>query len=159
VVQDEVEFADLETAFETSGLRDRAFAHQPGTPFPTLRELIDTGQQILVYGENGGEPGTWFQNGYAATFAETPFTFDVRTDFNCEENRGSEDNPLFLINHWLTTGVPVREAANVVNRRDVLLERVTECEAVRGRQPTILAVDFVETGDLIDVVAELNNVD
>ena len=156
VVQDEVDFADLETAFETSGLRDRAFTHQPGTPFPTLRELIDSGQQILVYGENGGEPGTWFQNGYATTFAETPFTFDVRTDFTCQENRGSEDNPLFLINHWLTTGIPVREAASVVNRRDVLLERVAVCEAERGRQPTILAVDFVETGDLVSVVAELN---
>lgn len=159
VVQDEISFADLEDAFEASGLRDRAFPHQPGTPFPTLGELIDSDQRILVYGENGGEPGTWFQNGYADTFAETPFTFDVRTDFTCDENRGNEDNPLFLINHWITTGIPVREAARVVNSRDVLLERVTECESDRGRQPTILAVDFVETGDLVSVVAELNGVD
>ncbi len=156
IVQDEVDFADLEAAFVASGLRDRAFSHQPGTPFPTLGELIEAGEQILVYGENGGEPGTWFQNGYADTFAETPFTFDVRTDFTCAENRGDEENPLFLINHWITTGIPVREAAAVVNRRDILLERVAECETERNRQPTILAVDFVETGDLISVVAELN---
>lgn len=158
VVQDEIEFTDLEAAFEASGLLSRAHVHKTGSEYKTLGELIDQGEQILVYGENGGEPDTWFQNGYESAFAETPFTFDVRTDFTCEENRGKEDNPLFLINHWITTGIPVREAAQTINSREVLLDRVDDCETERGRQPTILAVDFVETGDLVDVVAELNGV-
>lgn len=67
-----------------------------------------------------------------------------------------QDHPLFLLNHWVTTGIPIREAAAVINSRTELLDRVDQCEAERGRLPTILAVDFVETGDLIEVVDELN---
>ena len=159
IVQDEVSFSDLEAAFVASGLRERAFVHEPGTPFPTLGEMIDVDQRILVYGENLGEPGTWFQNGFDTAISETPFTFAVRTDFSCAANRGGDGNPIFMINHWLTTGIPVKAAAAVVNRRDMLLERVEECQQERGRLPTILATDFVETGDLIQVVDELNGVD
>ena len=159
VVQDEVTAEDLEAAFDDSGLRRRIHAHRPGDPFPTLGELIERDERVLVYGENQGQPGAWFQNAYATTFTETPFTFAVRSDFSCEPNRGREANPLFLINHWLTTGIPVREAAITINSRDILLERVTDCERERGRLPTVLAVDFVETGDLIEVVDELNGVD
>ncbi len=158
IVQDEITFDDLEDAFVASGLRDRANAHRPGEPFPTLGELIDRGERILVYGENQGRPGEWFQNAYDTAFAETPFTFAVANEFTCEPNRGDDANPLFLINHWITTGIPVREAAITINDRASLLDRVDECEAERGRRPTVLAVDFVETGDLIEVVDELNGV-
>ena len=159
LVQDEITLGDLTTAFEASGLLDRVHTHRPGDPFPTLGELIEADERVLVYGENQGSPGEWFQNAYEATFAETPFTFAVQSEFNCEPNRGDEANPLFLINHWITTGIPVREAAATINRRQSLLERVDECQARRGRLPTVLAADFVQTGDLVEVVAELNGVD
>ncbi len=160
IVQDEIDPEDLEAAFADSGLLAKVHIHDPAGdgPWPTLGELIEADERILVWAENGGAPGAWIQNGYADTFTETPFTFALRSDFSCAPNRGGEDNPLFLINHWLTTGIPVREAAEAINGRDALLDRVLTCEAERGQQPTILAVDFVETGDLIDVVDELNGV-
>lgn len=114
--------------------------------------------RILVYGENQGEPGTWFQNAWESTLRETPFKFAVQGDFTREPNRGNEENPLFLINHWVTTGIPVREAAIPVNSRATLLERVDACLDERGQLPTVLAVDFVQTGDLMAVVDELNQV-
>lgn len=160
IVQDEIDPDDLKSAFVASGLLDRVHIHDPeaGDPWPTLGHLVEIDERVLVWAENGGEPGAWIQNGYAETFTETPFTFAVRSDFSCAPNRGGDDNPLFLINHWLTTGIPVREAAEAANGREALLDRVLACEAERGRQPTILAVDFVETGDLVDVVDELNGV-
>ncbi|MEM9202089.1 MAG: hypothetical protein AAGC53_10530, partial [Actinomycetota bacterium] len=132
--------------------------HAPGTPWPTLGELIDADERVLVYGENGGSPDSWFQNMWDTAFTETPFTFGLRSDFSCAPNRGDDSNDLFLINHWLTTGIPVKEAAASINSRNALLDRVEECESERGRLPTVLAVDFVETGDLVDTVAELNGV-
>ncbi len=158
VVQDEISPEDLTAAFETSGLRDMAYVHKTGTAFPTLGELIDSGQRVLIYGENNGEPNTWFQNAWASDFTETPYTFALRSEFSCAPNRGEDDNSLFLINHWLTTGVPVREAAAVVNSHDALLKRVEACQTERGRLPTVLATDFVQTGDLIQVVNELNGI-
>ncbi len=158
VVQDEISVGDLTEAFDSSGLLARAHVHETGTSFPTLQALIDAEERIIVWAENAGEPGTWLQNGYADDFGETPFTFALRSEFSCASNRGSADNPLLLVNHWLTTGIPVREVAAAVNSRDALLERVRDCEAERGRLPTILATDFVQTGDVIEVVAELNGV-
>lgn len=158
IVQDEVDPDDLEEAFEQSGLLGRVHIRSGDGPWPTLGQLIEADERVLVWAENGGEPGTWIQNGYAETFTETPFNFALRSEFSCAPNRGQADNPLFLINHWLTTGIPVREAAAAVNSRDALLDRVRQCEQERGLLPTILAVDFVETGDLVEVVAELNGV-
>ena len=158
VVQDEIATDDLIAAFDASGLLDHVHTHVPGTPWPTLGSLIDSDERVLVYGENGGSPDSWFQNVWDTAFTETPFAFGLRSDFSCEPNRGDDGNDLFLLNHWLTTGIPVKEVASSVNSRDALLERVAECEAERGRQPTVLAVDFVETGDLVETVAELNGV-
>ncbi|MEL6983703.1 MAG: hypothetical protein AAFO29_14865, partial [Actinomycetota bacterium] len=132
IVQDEVDPDDLEQAFEQSGLLSRVHVRTGDGPWPTLGELIEADERVLVWAENGGEPGTWIQNGYAETFTETPFNFALRSEFSCEANRGQADNPLFLINHWLTTGIPVREAAAAVNDRDALLDRVRQCEAERG---------------------------
>ncbi|MEO0493366.1 MAG: hypothetical protein AAF081_08115 [Actinomycetota bacterium] len=158
LVQDEISPDDLIAAFERSGLIERVHTHEPGTPWPALGELIDLDERIVVWGENNGTPDSWFQNMWDTSFTETPFAFALRSDFSCAPNRGDDANDLFLINHWLTTGIPVQEVAASINSRDALLERVAACEAERGRRPTILAVDFVETGDLVDTVAELNGV-
>lgn len=58
----------------------RAHIHGSGTPFPTLQELIDTDERLLVYAENAGDPDTWLQIGYADTFGETPFTSALRSE-------------------------------------------------------------------------------
>ncbi len=158
VVQDEISTEDTFEAFEASGLIDRAYRHEPGSPFPTLGELIEREERIVVYAENEGSSDSWYQNAWETAFVDTPFKFDVRSDFSCEYNRGAADNPLLLVNHWLTTGIPSREAAEVVNSKNALEERVVECQDVQGRTPNVIAVDFAQTGDLIEVVDELNGV-
>lgn len=158
VVQDEISTADTLQAFEAGALAGIVHNHRPGTAWPTLAKLIADNERVLVYAENEGEPESWYQNVWDSAFTETPFTFALRSDFNCDPNRGDPDNPLLLINHWLTTGIPIQESAAAVNSRDSLLDRVEQCQAERGRLPTILATDFVQTGDLITVVDELNQV-
>ena len=96
VVQDETTTADTVAAFEDSGLADRAHDHEPGTPWPTLRELIDQNERILVYAENEGSPDSWYQNAWETAFFDTPFSFAVRSDFSCIVNRGQKANGLLL---------------------------------------------------------------
>ncbi|MDY7101617.1 MAG: hypothetical protein S0880_10555, partial [Actinomycetota bacterium] len=158
IVQDEIPTDETYEAFAESGLDQLVHTHEPGTPWPTLGELIEADERLIVYAENEGSPDSWYQNAWDTAFLDTPYTFAVRSDFTCEPNRGDVDNPLFLINHWITTGIPVREAFEVINRRDVLLDRVEQCRDELDREPTVLAVDFVETGDLFEVVDELNGV-
>ncbi len=153
ILEDYVDAADAVDVLKKSGLGRHALRWDPGEPLPTLRDMIQRRHNVLVLVENEGGAEPWYVPAYDA-MEETPYRFDSRGDFSCEENRGVEGNPLFLVNHWVTTGDPV-DAADV-NRSEVLLDRVEECEEERERRPNIIAVDFYTQGDLLDVVAELN---
>ena len=61
---------------------------------------------------------------------------------------------MFQFNHWVTPAG--RRRSETVNY-ERLRERVEECTEVRGRRPTLVAVDFAEASDVHDVVRELNS--
>ncbi len=155
-IQDEAAKADIKTALSEGGLERFAYAHVPGGPWPTLGEMISDDTRLVFMAENDGDDIGWYQSVYDGNVAETNFRYSVVSDFECAANRGVEDSALFLINHWVETGVPVPADADVVNSREVLMERVEECQRVRGRAPGVIAVNFWDRGDLIEVVDELN---
>jgi hypothetical protein len=155
ILEDHVDAADAVSVLERGGLARHALEWEPGEPLPTLREMIERKRNVLVLVEYDGGAEPWYIQAYDA-IAETPYEFASRSDFSCGRHRGVEGNALFLVNHWLTTPGPEPIAAADVNRSQVLRDRVAECEAVRGRRPNIIAVDFYTQGDLIDVVDELN---
>ena len=66
------------------------------------------------------------------------------------------DAPLFLVNHWIDSKTGTIRNATAVNARDVLLPRLRQCRAERGRLPNYVAVDYYDRGDLMSVVDELN---
>lgn len=78
---------------------------------------------------------------------------------SCAPNRGTPSSPLFQINHWITPSgsAPTVEQAKVINAYDVLMPRVEDCMTQRSMFPTIIGVNFVETGDALKVVNELNS--
>jgi hypothetical protein len=149
--------ADTAPVIQASGLADRAFTLQPGEPLPTLRTLIENGQNLLVFAERGDPGGPpWYHNMYD-WFQETTFSFTKENEFDCTPNRGPTDAPMFLINHWLTLSPPNPNLEAKVNSSAVLEKRVEQCLRERGLVPNILQVQFAERGDLISTVASLND--
>ena len=154
--------------FRDSGLLDLVWRGPLGTDsFPTLREMIESDQRVIVL--------VW-QRGplEAASFAdypwmhrqfglvqETPYEFKTRAEVlsrsSCRPNAGSRGNPLFLLNHWVDTS-PVFLPSNArrVNAYGSLRKRARMCERIRNRLPNLVAVDFYEEGDLFEVARELN---
>lgn len=168
VIEDYVLPSAIVVAFEEAGLSEKVYRGPPAGPFPTLREMIDSGQQVVVYAENHGGAAPWYTRGYDAAIQETPFTFKrsvllatpSRWPATCVPNRGEDDAPLFLINHWVNTDPTPRPSdAAKVNARPVLVGRARECEQIRDRQPTLLAVDFTQEGDLYGAADVLNGVE
>ena len=155
IFEDHIGAPETEAAFAASGLDAFVYTH-PGGAWPTLAELIDAGTRVVVGAENAGPPPDWYAHAWDQ-WQDTPYTFWHEDDFSCELNRGSADNPLFLVNHWLGNPVANSWTAEIANGAEILQERAAECEAVRGRLPGVVAVDFYELGDLFTVVDALND--
>lgn len=156
VIEDYVTPADVEAAFRESGLERYVYRGPVTPPFPTLREMIDSDQRLVVFGENDPQGVPWYHPAFE-TIQETPYRFLKPEEFSCRPNRGGAAAPLFQVNHWIeTTPTPRPSNAAIVNARDFLLKRARECQQERGRLPNILAVDFALTGDVVAVAAELN---
>ncbi len=156
--------SDIAAAFDRAGLTDLVYRGQLG-PFPTLRQMIDSGQRLVVMAENDAGDVPWYHLAYDGALQETPFRFttpaaltDAATlPSTCRPNRGPDSAPLFLLNNWVdTTPVPRASNAAVVNAYKVLLHRARTCVSQRHRLPNLIAVDFFRRGDVLGVARTLN---
>ncbi|MCW3008208.1 MAG: hypothetical protein JWP17_2834, partial [Solirubrobacterales bacterium] len=161
VVQDEGPApADLAQAIDASGLGALVYRGAAKPPWPTLRELIESDQRLVVLAENSPyDPAVpWIHNAYDVV-QETPYHFTDPSQFSCAANRGKSTNSLFLVNHWIDTSPAPRPSnAAKVNAYAPLLQRARTCQKERGLLPNVLAVDFYRTGDLMQVVDTLNRI-
>jgi hypothetical protein len=157
---------DIESAFDRAGLLDLVY-RGPVDSFPTLRQMIDSDQRLVVLAENDAGEVPWYHLAYKRALQETPFRFGTAAALtdesqlasSCRANRGPASAPLFLINHWVDTSpAPRASLADVVNARSALLARARACAGVRHKIPNLVAVDFYRRGDLFGVVNALNGV-
>jgi hypothetical protein len=156
VVEDYVEPKDLAAAFAESGLDGLVYRRPPGPPWPTLREMIDARERVLVLIESGRPGVSWIHPAFEV-MQETAYRFKQPSELSCAPNRGGTSGSLFLVNNWIdTTPAPKPSNAAIVNAYDALLGRARACEAKRKRRPNVIAVDFYRTGGLFKVARTLN---
>jgi hypothetical protein len=158
-IEDHVAAAPIAADVEAAGLLDFVYDPSTGEPWPTLGEMIRSGRRLVVMLEegNGGDQASWLVNGFELT-QDTPYTFPTVESFSCDPNRGPDDAPLFLLNHWLSGFTSLVTDAQLVNTRDVLLPRAQQCQDERGTIPNFVAVNYVALGDVYEIVDELNGV-
>ena len=159
-IQDEVSPADTAAAFDQAGLLPYVRTMEEGQPWPTLGEMISSGRRLVVLMEHrgGGAEYPWLLQGFDWV-QDTPFDTTKQSQFSCALNRGSPDNPIFLVNHWLNNPQSRVSDARKVNAYDVLWPRVQQCQEERSALPNYVAVDFYDQGDLPAVVDRLNGFD
>lgn len=173
---------DFAQAVADSGLLPYVYTGSAGS-YPTLEEMIDTGQRVVMLSEGGTGTVPWYHDGYAGAMQETPYDFRMNEagvplttrqgmdllinpatlNSTCRPFRGGTTGQLFLMNHWVNglldnsnVAMPDPEVAKVLNAREVLVARAKACEARRGELPNIVAVDDFGDGDLLTAVRELN---
>ncbi|HZO37329.1 MAG TPA: hypothetical protein VFB41_10695 [Solirubrobacteraceae bacterium] len=165
VIEDYVTPADVVAAFKSTGLDQLVYTGPAAGPFPTLREMIDSNQRVVVYAENNGGAAPWYTQAYKGALQETPFDFGTIKKLtapselaaSCRPNRGTATAPLMLMNHWVATA-PLSRPSNgrAVNVRSAIVDRARECTRIRGQMPNLIAVDFYRQGDVFGAVDELN---
>jgi len=159
VIEDYIAPEDIARLLQDAGLVDLIYTGSLTPPVPTLREMIDSGQRLVVFIESGKSGVSWLRSAWEA-MQETPYTFHKPADFSCGPNRGPKTAPFFQINNWIeSTPAPRPSNAEIVNGYSALLARARACAEQRGRLPNILAVDFYDVGDVFRVVRTLNGLD
>jgi len=159
-IQDEsVTPQDIARCFKESGLIDFVYHGPAKPPWPTLREMVETDQRVLVMAENSSAGVAWYHPAFEV-MQETPWEFKDASEFSNRPNRGGTAGSLMLMNHWIES-VPSPKPSNaaVANSREVLMKRLRAFRSERGRWPNLVAVDFYGVGDLLPVVHELNEGD
>ncbi len=160
VIQDEgVAPADIARCFAESGLEELVYKGGVTPPWPTLREMIESDERVLVFAENNAEGVPWYHVVWDA-FQETPYRFLTPDEFSNKPGRGGTTGSLLLMNHWIeTTPAPKPSNAAIVNAYDFLLKRARDVRRQRRMMPNLIAVDFYATGDLVRVVDAMNGVE
>jgi len=144
--------------------------------WPTLGEMITRGQRLVILSDRRGIDGLlpWYLYLWDVA-VETPYSFFVRSDLerieeeegvegemqvvgdSCRYNRGSQDNSLYIVNHFVTNPVANAFLAETINY-DSLLRRARACAVLKNRTVNFLTVDFWSTSDLMAAVAMLNDI-
>lgn len=148
-------------AMKASGLQ--AFVHSQalGAPWPTLGELVKKGDRVVVFladmTATGGPSYPWLLDRWKWTW-ETPWNNQTAADFSrCDADRGTMGNDLYVVDTYLEDLlIPTAAQAAWVNTNPFLADRLAHCQAVVGRLPNFVMVNYYEVGDLLHDVDILN---
>lgn len=153
--------AAIEGDLTTAGLMDYLYAHETGTEWATLQEMIDANTRLVIFSEqNDGAPDQDWYHYFWENAVETHFSYPSVADFSCDFNRGDASNDLFLINHFVTDaefGVGIESESEIANSNPLFIDRVQECQMTHGKFPNFLAVDFYDLGNCFEVLNTIND--
>jgi len=150
-----VSASDVEAVFDAAGFSERVYSHSQGRPWPTLSRLIASGKRLVVFSDDESTTADWHHPVWDHCW-ETDYDIQGVEQFNCEVNRGSTDNDLFILNHFISNPHASEEWAAQANEFDVLYSRATGCFEDTGQLPNFITVDFYSIGDVMAVVEQLN---
>jgi len=154
-IESSVDPTDVEAEFEDAGLAPYLATLPRDEELPTLREMIATGERLVVLDEDDGGTAPWYQPAFLF-LRDTRIDTLTRSKTACVPGRGTPESPLLALNHWIDRFPPPASANAAVGDRQTLLRRVRECRSRLGQAPNLIAVDFYDSGDVVATVDQLN---
>jgi hypothetical protein len=149
--------SDVSAGFQAAGLTEYLVVQAPEKKWPTLLALVESGRRLIVFTDDDAREPVWYHHVWDFAW-ETHWSAATVEDLSCEVNRGSTDNALFILNHFLTDPFASRSLAEVANMNPYFFNRAMTCQEESGRQPNFVAIDFTSIGDVQQVVDTLNGV-
>ena len=143
----------IENEINKVGLLKYLHTQDVNSIWPKLQTMIDSNKRLVILSDknDANEKQSWYH--YVWNFAVE----NKYGEINCEFNRGSPENSLFIFNHFITSLTGNKENANKVNSFKYLMNHITNCKDLKNKFPNFITVDFYEIGESIDVVSKLNS--
>ena len=143
----------IENEINKVGLLKYLHTQDVNSLWPKLQTMIDSNKRLVILSDknDANEKQSWYH--YMWNFAVE----NKYGEINCEFNRGSPENSLFIFNHFITSLTGNKDNANKVNSFKYLMNHITNCKDLKNKFPNFITVDFYEIGESIDVVSKLNS--
>ena len=161
LIENYVPAEHLNNLFNKTGMSDRIYIHSFGDVWPDIGDLILSGKDLVVFWEQtGNQQYPWLHDfgefGWTTNYGE-----DNQDEMKCTIHRGNGSQPVWHLNHWLTSifGVADPSRSNEVNDYYFLLNRSLECWEIMDNRPTFIAVDYWEDGEITNVTITLNKME
>ncbi len=144
IFESNISASDVEAVFASSGLNPYLRTQPLSEPWPTLQELIDADERLVVFSDvdDSGPGQEWYH--YMWDYCvETHYANSSRADFSCDFNRGDSANSLFILNHFITNplvGTGELDSSIVANSNPYFIDRANQCMAEKGKLPNFLTV-------------------
>ena len=161
LVENYVEPLHLHDVLNETGLMEHAFVHGLNEPWPTLREMVQNGERLVVFWEQSSDEAfPWFHDFLTHSWT-TDYAEESKEEMDCNPHRGDEEQVVFHMNNWLSgpLGLSSPNNAEETNDPEFLVERAVECWQMHGKRPTFVAVDWWEDGDVVAAVRAINELD
>lgn len=163
--EDYIRPRDFAREVKKAGLLPYVYRGSTGIRWPTLSQMIAARQQVVMLAEHRAKGVSWYHLDYDGIVQETNYNWPTadliiepaKWEASCAPNRGGDKGSLFLLNHWSPPLAPRPAESAVVNATDTIVGRALECRKLRGRIPTIVAVDMYRSGGLFPAVRKLNS--
>lgn len=149
-------------------------AGPPGTPWPTLGEMVDANQRLVVFTDDAATTAPWHLH-WPSWGWETPYNDPTFTCAHGRGDPGGNPHPIFILNHYsLGPGGGDERISSGNNTFDSLTEHARRCTNVTaadnplGLAPTFLNVDHfhvpaeggpTDQPDVIDAAFSLDAAD
>ena len=148
----------LEYLLNETGILERAYIHELGSPWPSIGDMSLSGTDVLIFIEMEYEDNfTKLLPAWKHTW-DTPYGESSQEEMTCDLGRGDSSQPVWHMNNWLDSDFgfadPVK--ASQVNAYDTLLQRALLCWETVGNRPTFVGVDYWEQGEVTNVTITLN---
>jgi hypothetical protein len=152
---------DVATAFEDQGLVAATHSQTAGKPWPTLQQLIDAHETLIVFLDQLPADTEMGEAGPAApadTNAQSlPAWMHPLSDWawetspsegtDCAIARGSAKSSLAILNHYVPGESASDDALLAAHSPAVVAARLARCNDDRKQLPNFVLVNFAEVGD------------
>lgn len=147
---------EVRRAFEKAGMAKYCAPAPVQQRWPTLGEMRKTGRRLVVMTDRPDGEGNWPMPVWKYC-VETPWKAAAANRMANTLNRGLSTNGLLIVNHFVSTLVPMIENAEKTNVLKVLRGRSEALRRLYARRVNFWVLDFVDTGEAMEFIREQNS--
>jgi hypothetical protein len=164
LIDSQTSAANVQADFVAAGLDTYVWTQPSGTPWPTLREMIDANRRLVVFADTPDQGPDWMLPRSSWVW-ETGSNWSSLPAMNCNPAVGDASRPFYLVHHYVK-GALVDDDADAaaavlvsdVNDVKIVAQRLSRCLEDQGRIPNFVAVDYFEIGDPVGATQVINGI-